>query len=288
MAEVNGGRSTDATAGAESLPAAVGPFGSTTEAVDAELLRLEDAGLGRWELVDRPLEDPLAAVVPLLLPDDPRTLALRAVDEVEEPAGLASTAVLRSARTIATLLAAEGGLDQLRQRVARAERESTTDELTGLANPRAWWRALSREEARCDRRSGLAAVVAVIDLDHLKRVNDEQGHLAGDEVLRATARALAAAVRPHDVVARLGGDEFGVLAVDYDEQSPGVLVARLEAHLRSAGVEASIGAVRYTSGEVITEAYRRADAEMYKAKRAATRERDRVVDLRAEADQPEG
>lgn len=98
-----------------------------------------------------------------------------------------------------------------------------------------------------------------------------EGHLAGDAVLRSAAGALRGAVRSHDLVARVGGDEFGVLAVDYEPMDGDVLVARLQQHLATAEVHASIGACRYASGGRITESFRQADANMYRAKRSRGR-----------------
>src|SRR5207302_7244444 len=121
--------------------------------------------------------------------------------------------VHRAARLIGTLLATSNRAADLGERAERAERESTTDELTGLPNARAWWRILSREADRCDRFD-LMAIVAVVDLDNLKEVNDREGHLAGDLLIRAAAQALERSVASTDVIARLGGDEFGLLVVD--------------------------------------------------------------------------
>ena len=173
-----------------------------------------------------------------------------------------------AARLVATLLAADASAVKMSEKAARAEKESATDELTGLGNARAWWRMLSREAARCDR-FGLVAVVAVIDLDELKRVNDEHGHLAGDEMLRLTADTLSKAVRAEDFVARLGGDEFGVLAVEYEAPGPERLIERLRGELDAADVRASIGAHLYEPGVRINDVFHQADLKMYEAKRVA-------------------
>lgn len=103
------------------------------------------------------------------------------------------------------------------------------DPLTGLANRRLFNELLDAQLARL-QRSGEPLAVAFLDLDGLKRVNDEYGHDAGDIVLCETARRLNAVVRDADVVARLGGDEFVIAfepnAVDADE-----LVHRIDAAL---------------------------------------------------------
>ena len=87
---------------------------------------------------------------------------------------------------------------------------SSRDPLTGLANRRSFERALSREIDRV-ARSGEPALLLTLDIDHFKRVNDTHGHAAGDQVIRAVARALAETVRPMDLVARTGGEEFAIV-----------------------------------------------------------------------------
>ena len=87
---------------------------------------------------------------------------------------------------------------------------SSRDALTGLANRRSFERALDREVDRV-ARTGEPALVLMLDIDHFKRVNDTWGHAAGDEVLKAVARALASSVRPMDTVARFGGEEFAIV-----------------------------------------------------------------------------
>jgi diguanylate cyclase (GGDEF)-like protein/PAS domain S-box-containing protein len=84
------------------------------------------------------------------------------------------------------------------------------DPLTGLLNRRRFELDLTRQIELCRRYDQIAAVV-LLDLDHLKQVNDSHGHQAGDELLVAVARALSDRLRASDVLARLGGDEFAVL-----------------------------------------------------------------------------
>lgn len=87
---------------------------------------------------------------------------------------------------------------------------SSRDSLTGLANRRQFELALSREIDRV-ARAGEPALVLLADIDHFKRVNDTHGHPAGDQIIKAVARALLDCVRPMDTVARFGGEEFAVI-----------------------------------------------------------------------------
>jgi diguanylate cyclase (GGDEF)-like protein len=87
---------------------------------------------------------------------------------------------------------------------------SSRDALTGLANRRAFELALAREIDRV-ARSGEPALLLALDIDHFKRVNDNWGHNAGDQVIKAVANALVDSVRPMDLVARVGGEEFAII-----------------------------------------------------------------------------
>lgn len=101
------------------------------------------------------------------------------------------------------------------------ERMAHTDPLTGLANQRTFDRVLELELARAGRQ-GSEVSVAIFDLDGFAALNEEQGHQAGDDVLRSVASVLAESVRLVDTVARHGGDEFVVIAPG----AAGALVAR--------------------------------------------------------------
>jgi diguanylate cyclase (GGDEF)-like protein len=240
---------------------------SPSDAVGAILEHLAALGLGRWRLTDDLTAVP-GPVVALVVPGHPGQWSLHPEAHGGDLPGEMRETLLAAARVIATLLAVEENALRASEHAARAERESATDELTGVANARAWWRTLAREADTCEL-AGLSAVVAVIDLDDLKPVNDALGHLAGDDLLRAAARALQSAVRPHDTVARVGGDEFGVLVVDGHAPDPATLVERLRAQLDEHGVRASVGAAEFTPGDRINEVYHRADVAMYRAKNAS-------------------
>jgi diguanylate cyclase (GGDEF)-like protein len=93
---------------------------------------------------------------------------------------------------------------------AELSRVAHTDEVTGLPNRRAILARFKEEVARAARRKEKLAI-AILDLDHFKRVNDSKGHAVGDEMLKAAAAAFISAKRNEDVLARIGGEEFLVV-----------------------------------------------------------------------------
>ena len=180
--------------------------------------------------------------------------------------------------TVAVMLLLVVGLTALLAMLDRAGRRRLRDDnlqrlafedsLTGLPN-----RSLLEERITETLKSGLPAVLAFLDLDDFKRVNDSLGHAAGDRLLQICGERLRNALRADDVVARLGGDEFAILARDVTDSN--ALVARLfdvlsapvmlegkRLHLR-----ASIGIAGTDSGD---DLLRNADLAMYAAKAAGT------------------
>jgi len=207
------------------------------------------------------------AGVPILAPDGSLFGCLCGMDPAParpELAGELPTIELLG-RLLATLLAQELDRQELQRRFERAELDALTDPLTGVGNRRAWDRLLDAEEARC-RRYGSAASLVAVDLDELKRVNDAEGHAAGDTLLRRAARVIDATKRTTDVVARLGGDEFGVLAVECDEGAASVLAGRLRRALQAAGIRASVGHATRRPSAGLAAAWLEADAAMYARK----------------------
>lgn len=134
------------------------------------------------------------------------------------------------ARTFGTLAALT--LERV-QAVRSLLEESLRDELTGLGNRRAANRALDRLQP--------GDAVAIADLDHLKELNDTEGHAAGDELLKAFAAQLASSLREGDVASRLGGDEFLLVLRGVGENAEAI-VARLAERWRGTSPIASFSA----------------------------------------------
>ncbi len=160
--------------------------------------------------------------------------------------------------------------------------QANRDVLTGALNRRSFVTALTQEISRLRRRAG-AAVVAFLDIDHFKRVNDTYGHPAGDRVLQKFTRIVAQHCRVGDKVARLGGEEFAVLLPDTDLSSARIWAERMcsqiaESRFDEDGairVTASIGLVELGDTETTIEAITQmADDALYRAKRLG---RNRVV-----------
>jgi diguanylate cyclase len=159
-------------------------------------------------------------------------------------------------------------VDRMRELVIR-------DALTGLFN-RKHMQDLLRQECERFARSGQGFCVALIDLDHFKRVNDVYGHQIGDEVLAGVARAAQGALRENDVICRWGGEEFLVLLRDNNPAQEGLqAMARLRrqvTELRPAStapdlsVTFSAGLAVSQPGEAIVQMLERADRALYAAK----------------------
>ena len=113
----------------------------------------------------------------------------------------------------------------------RLEELSITDPLTGLANRRRLRGAFSDELARV-ARYGTPLALLLVDLDHLKEINDRRGHDSGDRALQLVAESLGRTSRATDLAARYGGDEFAVLAVDTSASEALALAHRIRATVR--------------------------------------------------------
>jgi len=151
---------------------------------------------------------------------------------------------------------------------------ATVDSLTQLPNRRVWREALEEEVTRAAR--GVPLALAFVDLDHFKRINDELGHLSGDEVLKAVATEIRAAVRGDQVAGRLGGEEFAIIlpnmplasAVRFAENLRiGIEALRVKIGASERRITTSVGVVQWQPGmQTSADFMRAADAELFRAK----------------------
>ncbi|WP_457968806.1 diguanylate cyclase [Pseudomonas sp. R4-84] len=164
----------------------------------------------------------------------------------------------------------------VRENLEEQRQKALIDPLTGLPNRAAWSERLEREVDQWQRH-GNSLLIAMLDLDHFKRINDNYGHLAGDRVLKLIASVLRKRIRGSDFIARFGGEEFVLLVPD----TPLAAGAKLAEVLRAA-IEAcpfhfkgepviitvSMGMTAFKPGERSELVLKRADEALYRAKNA--------------------
>jgi diguanylate cyclase (GGDEF)-like protein/PAS domain S-box-containing protein len=149
------------------------------------------------------------------------------------------------------------------------------DGLTGLANYREFMDRLEREVHRAER-SHHSFTLLLLDLDGLKRINDLQGHLAGNRALKRLAAVMNEHCRSTDLAVRYGGDEFAVVLIDSDKGMAEQVAQRIETGLQSdpnePALSVSIGIAIYPyDGRTVAELIEAADRQLYKCKRAENR-----------------
>lgn len=169
---------------------------------------------------------------------------------------------------------AEQLISQQRERIGKLESLSITDPLTGLLNRRGFQEAMRMTLSNA-RRYMESGMLAYIDLDNFKQINDEFGHEVGDEVLKQVAEKLNANCRRTDYVTRLGGDEFAILFIRADQVPTRARAVEVRRALNPLTVKvgtlhldvtASFGLEQYGPTTTSKELLRRADRSMYKDK----------------------
>lgn len=162
------------------------------------------------------------------------------------------------------------------------EETSSRDPLTGLLNRRALMEMIKQEVQRASR-SGDSFVVAMLDVDHFKAVNDRYGHETGDRALVELAGVLGESLRQYDLCGRWGGEEFLVLLPQTQPDTAQAVMDRLVGDVRGLAIAAgddvlrltvSIGMAYHQLGETFSETLSRADQALYLAKQDG---RDRVA-----------
>lgn len=164
----------------------------------------------------------------------------------------------------------------VRDNLEEQRQKALIDPLTGLPNRAAWSERLEHEVSQWQQH-GNSLLLAMLDLDHFKRINDNYGHLAGDRVLKLIASVLRKRLRGNDFIARFGGEEFVLLVPD----TPLTAGAKLAESLRAAieacpfhfkgepvTVTVSMGMTAFKPGEHSDSVLKRADQALYRAKNA--------------------
>ena len=157
--------------------------------------------------------------------------------------------------------------------------QANHDSLTGLAN-RHHFEELLRQEVARSQRSGTFFSVAVMDIDHFKRVNDQFGHLTGDQVLRHFAESLRGRIRTTDILGRWGGEEFLLLLPETDAAGGASLAEMVRTRVEETSmpgpgrITVSLAVTTHRRGESPHELLNRLDKALYEAKEAG---RNRVV-----------
>jgi diguanylate cyclase len=169
----------------------------------------------------------------------------------------------------------EGETRQLQASLAREHANATTDPLTGIPNRLAYQQRVALEFKRW-KRFGRPLCLAAWDIDNFKAINDSHGHPAGDQVIRAVAKAIAGQIRETDFAARYGGEEFVVLLVDTAPEAALAVLEKLRRSIEAMGIRigdqllrvtASAGVAEFRGDEDPDAVFARADAALYRAKR---------------------
>lgn len=163
---------------------------------------------------------------------------------------------------------------QLKEMNERLGEIAHTDLLTGLPNRRDMLERLKSEISRAQRSNQVFSVLE-IDIDHFKHVNDNYGHIVGDQILASIAELMQTSLRSCDTCARWGGEEFLVLLPDTDSNGARVIAERLrqeiagytfKSHEQSLNKTISIGGMCYRSIQTLDELLQITDNMLYQAK----------------------
>lgn len=155
---------------------------------------------------------------------------------------------------------------RMKELAERSQNEAQTDGLTGVLNRRAFDRLLetSLEAAKCSQK---ALTLVMLDLDGFKLLNDQRGHVAGDEALRAVATNLVHLVRAQDAVARYGGDEFALICPGMNRENARTLFKRLQTISLPYELALSVGTATFPrDAQTTLDLIAFADKNMYSEK----------------------
>lgn len=262
------------------------------EAIDAVILDVMMPGMDGFQVLNQLKGDPRSSLIPIVFlsaaareSDVVRGVRAGAIDYLPKP--FSGPILVTKIKAVLARARAERALhDKLRS----AEESATTDGLTGLSNRRAFDQRVSEMVANTVRHNEPLSLL-MLDIDHFKAINDELGHLTGDEALVHLAGKLRRVVRAGDQVFRFGGEEFLLLLAKCDRASALRVFYRLRESLRAGplplegggtrllSVSGGIASAEEDNGFRLGNLVGRADEALYAAKRGG---RDRVeVEARA-------
>lgn len=199
----------------------------------------------------------------LVLSGTPTYVQLRAV-MVEEKEG---ARIIIGVTDIDALVRQE---EEYEARLSMARKEADIDTLTGIRNRHAYHNAEEKLDQLIEEQRAVAFAVVILDVNDLKKVNDTQGHQAGDQLIR-DACGIICGIFSHSAVFRVGGDEFTVIAQEEDYANIDTLVKELDdRNLKAAatgGIVIACGMDRYEGDEAVSRVWERADRKMYEDKK---------------------
>jgi diguanylate cyclase len=215
--------------------------------------------------------------------DDIRELKRQIADEAST---LQSTIESKQKRDAEVMAALAERVDTLQKNLIDAEEQLSLDPLTQIANRGAFDRAIART-VKHPHRTKVPLSLAMLDIDHFKKINDTYGHPIGDRVILCVAQWITAAVRHTDLVARYGGEEFVVILEDADlsaaEKRFTTVLKQIadrsfefqaDGETRALRFTMSCGVAQFATGESAQDLVQRADQALYDAKKSG---RNRVV-----------
>ena len=210
----------------------------------------------------RMLSEAQEAVPVVVVGDEAATLERRAA--VMESGG---SDYFQLPREAALLVARARQLASHMLALDRLRAEADKDYLTGLANRRRFRKALGQEVERW-RRYQITCSLLLLDVDHMKRINDAHGHPAGDRVIRYVASALTELSRDNDTAARLGGEEFALLLAGVGGEKALAAAERLREAVCARPFE-EVGTVSISVGVAACPTHARSERELFSAGDAA-------------------
>ena len=155
------------------------------------------------------------------------------------------------------------------RRLAQARKDVNIDALTGVKNRHAYLETEERINAQIAEQRGAEFAIVILDVNDLKKVNDNDGHKAGDQYLRNACKIICDIFK-HSPVFRIGGDEFAVIAQGSDYEDIETLIERVYTHnaeaKRNGGIVIACGMAKYEVDACVAPVFERADHNMYENK----------------------